>query len=141
MLVVTPEQYASGTYGLDVCDAEIHRLVVEGRSTIIDLGRSTRTVSVRQRELLTERDKGCRFPGCDRAASWCDAHHVEEWEYGGRTDLSNLLLLCRRHHRLLHRRRSCFRAKLLPDSTFEVTWPDGHTETSYAPGVLAPTYS
>ena len=131
MLVVTPEEYASGDYGLDLCDAEIHRLVVEGRSTIIDLGRSTRTVSPRQRELLAVRDQHCRFPGCERPASWCDAHHVQPWEHGGATDLDNLVMLCRRHHRLLHKRRRGFRAKLLPDATFEVTWPDGHTETTY----------
>jgi hypothetical protein len=48
------------------------------------------------------RDGGCRFPGCDRAASWCDVHHVQHWINGGETAPENLLLLCRRHHRLLH---------------------------------------
>ncbi|HEX9313752.1 MAG TPA: HNH endonuclease signature motif containing protein, partial [Actinomycetota bacterium] len=44
------------------------------------------------------RDHHCTFPECDRPASWCDAHHVIHWTDGGRTDLSNLVLLCRRHH-------------------------------------------
>jgi len=46
------------------------------------------------------RDRSCRFPGCDRPHTWCDAHHVVHWADGGPTAASNLLLLCRRHHRL-----------------------------------------
>jgi hypothetical protein len=48
------------------------------------------------------RDGHCRFPSCDRPPPWCDAHHVEHWADGGVTAVSNLLLLCRRHHRLVH---------------------------------------
>jgi hypothetical protein len=49
---------------------------------------------------LTARDQYCRFPGC--TARRCDAHHIEHWADGGSTSLDNLMLLCRRHHTLLH---------------------------------------
>ncbi|TML01269.1 MAG: HNH endonuclease [Actinobacteria bacterium] len=42
------------------------------------------------------------FPACDRPPPWCDAHHIKHWADGGATALSNLVLLCRRHHRLVH---------------------------------------
>jgi hypothetical protein len=52
---------------------------------------------------LAVRDGGCRFPGCDRPHHWCDIHHLVSWLQGGPTDLAELLLLlCRRHHVLVH---------------------------------------
>jgi hypothetical protein len=51
---------------------------------------------------LAVRDRGCVFPGCDRPLSWCDAHHLWHWVDGGPTDLNNLALLCRAHHRAVH---------------------------------------
>jgi HNH endonuclease len=48
------------------------------------------------------RDGRCRFPGCDRPPPWCDGHHIVHWADGGPTALANLVLLCRRHHRLVH---------------------------------------
>jgi HNH endonuclease len=50
---------------------------------------------------LRSRDHGCRFPGCNQQR-FVDAHHVEHWAHGGETKLSNLVLLCRHHHRLVH---------------------------------------
>ena len=52
------------------------------------------------RKALHARDQGCRFPGCNNRA-YLDAHHVQHWAHGGDTTLGNLLV-CRRHHRLLH---------------------------------------
>ncbi|MDT8369380.1 MAG: HNH endonuclease signature motif containing protein, partial [Longimicrobiales bacterium] len=63
-------------------------------------GRRTRTVSPALRRALELRDRGCRFPGC--ACRFTDAHHIVHWADGGRTDLQNLVLLCRRHHRAVH---------------------------------------
>jgi len=57
------------------------------------------------RRAVIVRDRHCRFPGCDRPQSWCDAHHVVHWTNGGSTALHNLVLLCRRHHRLIHHRK------------------------------------
>ena len=68
-------------------------------SELLDLGRTTRVVSAAQRRSLAVRDGGCVFPGCDRPVAWCDAHHLRHWLHGGPTDLANLVLLCRAHHR------------------------------------------
>jgi hypothetical protein len=65
------------------------------------LGRKTRSVPPALRRALNARDGGCTFPGCT-ARRFVDAHHVEHWADGGPTDLDNLLLLCRHHHRLVH---------------------------------------
>lgn len=62
-------------------------------------------VSGPTRRALNVRDKHCRFPGCDMPPAWTDAHHVEHWADGGPTKLFNLVLLCRRHHRLVHEGR------------------------------------
>jgi hypothetical protein len=68
----------------------------------LDLGRSTRVVHPSQRAALAVRDGGCVFPGCDRPLAWCEAHHLWHWVDGGPTDLSNLAMVCRTHHRRVH---------------------------------------
>lgn len=83
------------------CDARIRGLLENADGTCVDLGRSQRLVSNKQRRLLTARDHGCRFPGCANTR-YVDAHHVHEWEAGGPTNMANLILLCNRHHRLVH---------------------------------------
>jgi hypothetical protein len=84
------------------CDGSIRRVVMAGRSEPLDVGRSTAVVSPALRRAVIVRDRRCRFPGCDRPHSWCDAHHVVHWADGGPTALPNLILLCRRHHRMVH---------------------------------------
>ena len=54
------------------------------------------------RRALNARDQHCRWPGCDRPATWCTPHHVIHWARGGSTNLDNQLLLCSRHHRRVH---------------------------------------
>jgi hypothetical protein len=68
----------------------------------LDLGRSTRVISPAQRAALAVRDGGCVFPDCDRPLAWCDGHHLWHWVDGGPTDLENLALVCRAHHRTVH---------------------------------------
>jgi len=69
----------------------------------LDVGRAERLFTSRQRIALAARDGGCVFPGCDRPPSWCEAHHIDQWERdGGRTDVDDGVLLCRHHHMLLH---------------------------------------
>jgi hypothetical protein len=70
--------------------------------TVCDLGRDRREPDLALRELLGTVDgERCRFPGCTRRRK-LHAHHVREWSAGGRTDLANLILLCSRHHTLVH---------------------------------------
>src|SRR5207247_4153781 len=54
------------------------------------------------RRALNVRDGGCRWPGCDRPASYTSGHHLKHWIRGGATDLPNLVLLCHRHHWMVH---------------------------------------
>lgn len=84
------------------CDAKVIPVVLGGHSEVLDLGRTKRTVSVAQRKALHARDRGCTFPNCPRPPKWTDAHHVTHWADDGDTDLANLVLLCRRHHSLVH---------------------------------------
>ena len=69
----------------------------------LNLGRERRLFSRAQRLALAARDGGCRWPGCERPPSWCEAHHIEHWQRdGGRTDVADGVLLCRHHHLLAH---------------------------------------
>ncbi|GAA3879270.1 hypothetical protein GCM10022381_21990 [Leifsonia kafniensis] len=69
----------------------------------INVGRDQRLFTQRQRTGLAARDGGCRWPGCDRPASWCEAHHIEHWKADhGNTDVTDGILLCKAHHLLLH---------------------------------------
>ena len=56
------------------------------------------------RRALIVRDKGCAFPGCDRPASWTEAHHIVHWAHHGETKITNLVLLCEHHHTTIHHR-------------------------------------
>jgi hypothetical protein len=85
------------------CDASVVELREEEDGSVLSLGRKRRTVSPALRRALAARDRGCRFPGCDRTR-FVDAHHIRHWSSGGETSLDNLVLLCRRHHRLVHER-------------------------------------
>jgi hypothetical protein len=93
------------------CDASVMRVVMAGRSQPLDVGRRTPVVPPAIRRAVIVRDRVCRFPGCDRPHTWCDAHHIVHWADGGSTSLHNLLLLCRRHHGMIHRREG-FRLNL-----------------------------
>ncbi len=85
-----------------LCDANLRRLLTRGDSEVLDVGRTKREWSVAQRVALHVRDGGCRAPGCDRPAAWTDAHHIVWWTKGGSTSVDNGILLCRRHHRMVH---------------------------------------
>ncbi len=87
------------------CYSGITRVLLGSESTVIDVGRSKRTVSAPARRALNARDGHCRWPGCDRPAKWSAAHHLVHWIHGGSTDLSNLILLCHRHHWMVHEGR------------------------------------
>ena len=93
---------ATATARRFACDSSLTRVVMSARSEPIDVGRRTPVVPAPMRRAVIVRDRHCRFPGCDRPHTWCDAHHVVHWAEGGTTAVGNLLLLCRPHHRLVH---------------------------------------
>ena len=105
------------------CDANVVRVVTNGASEPLDVGRASRTVSPAQRRALTIRDRGCVFPGCDRPPGWCDGHHIVHWADGGPTDLANLALLCHHHHKAIH--EGGWSMARAPDGTLTFTRPDG----------------
>ena len=117
-----------------LCDSAVHRVVMAGRSSVLDYGTSTRTIPAPLWNALVVRDRHCRFPGCDRTAAWCEGHHVVHVQHGGPTCLDNLVLLCSRHHHRLH--RPGWHAKLRPDAVFEITAPDGAHRSTHPPGAV-----
>jgi Domain of unknown function (DUF222) len=113
------------------CDASLMRVVMNGRSEPLDIGRRTPVVPPSMRRAVIVRDRHCRFPGCDRPHPWCDAHHVTHWADGGPTAARNLLLLCRRHHRSIHERGG-FHLELVNDRPV-FRRPDGSVLEDRAP--------
>jgi Domain of unknown function (DUF222)/HNH endonuclease len=93
---------ATATVQRLACDSSISRVIFGPDSTVIDAGRARRVVSGSARRALNARDQFCRWPGCERTASRSSAHHLVHWIEGGTTDLSNLILLCHRHHWMVH---------------------------------------
>ena len=92
-----------------------------GAGRILSVGRKTRTIPPPIRRAVAFRDLGCRFPGC--SSRHCDAHHVVHWADGGKTKLSNLVLLCRRHHRMLH--KGGFTVRMDDQGTVQFAHPSG----------------
>ncbi len=83
------------------CDCTMTRVLMQD-SMVIDVGRGKRVIEGPRRRALNARDQHCVWPGCERPASWSDGHHVVHWLHGGTSDLENLVLLCSRHHRMVH---------------------------------------
>src|SRR5690606_16113363 len=83
------------------CDSDLVLLVENDKGDPLGVGRKTRIVPAASRRALWARDGGCRFPGCGRTR-FVDAHHILHWANGGETCLENLLLLCSKHHALVH---------------------------------------
>jgi Domain of unknown function (DUF222) len=84
-----------------LCDAGIVPVLTDAQGTPLDVGRKSRSIPAALRRALAVRDRGCRFPGCTHTR-YVDAHHVRHWVAGGETSLANTLLLCGRHHTLVH---------------------------------------
>jgi Domain of unknown function (DUF222) len=83
------------------CDGALHR-VLKADSMPVDVGRARRTAQPAQWRALKARHRTCAWPGCDRPLGSTQAHHVDFWERGGRTDHRRMLPLCYHHHRLVH---------------------------------------
>ena len=88
---------------------------------VVEVGARTRTIPPATRRALHHRDRGCRFPGC--RVRFGQGHHIRHWANGGPTTLSNLALLCRRHHRAVH--EEGFQLDRQPDGELRFRRPDG----------------
>jgi hypothetical protein len=121
-----------GTTRALLCDPDMHAVVVDRLGRPLDVGRRMRWATADQRRALAVRDGGCVFPGCDAPVAWCDAHHVEHFERGGRTDIANMVLLCRHHHGVTHRRG--WQMIATDDQWFTWVTPTGRTVCSQRHG-------
>ena len=98
----------------------------------LDLGRTTRIVPPHLRKAVIQRDKKCRFPGCEQPPSVCQVHHLIPWAQGGATALGNLALFCRYHHIIVIHRWG-WEITCHPDGTTTATAPDGRILHSHGP--------
>ena len=113
------------------CDASIVALVEDEDGEPLNVGRKTRLISAPLRRLLTARDKGCRFPGCANAR-YIDMHHIKHWANGGETKPSNLVSLCRFHHRAVH--EEGFEVRVLDDGALRFVRANGESVDRVTPG-------
>ena len=84
------------------CDAVLQRVVMDAHGVPVNVGRKHRTATDGQWHALRAMHRTCAWKDCDRPLSWCQAHHIHEWEHQGVTDLCNLIPLCNRHHHAVH---------------------------------------
>ncbi len=118
-----------------VCDSGTVHVTVDGCGNPLDAGREQRLFTPKQRVALAIRDGGCRWRGCDRPASYCEAHHIDPWAAeDGRTDIDRGILLCRFHHMQLHHGR--WRITRENKSDFVLHHPQGESFTLYARAAL-----
>ncbi|MGB6308763.1 MAG: DUF222 domain-containing protein [Steroidobacteraceae bacterium] len=127
------------------CDASLLSVLENEHGEPLDVGRKTRSIPPAIRRALRSRDAGCRFPGCTHQR-YVDAHHIEHWADGGETKLSNLVTLCRLHHRLVHEGQ--IRIETQSEGGWRFLHPDGRhyevircTAPEYTGDELAQTHA
>jgi len=116
------------------CDASrvVMRHAPDGQ--VVEVGARTRTIPPAIRRALHHRDRGCRFPGC--GLPFGQGHHIRHWAHGGPTTLSNLALLCRRHHRAVH--EEGYQVDRQPDGELRFRRPDGRLLPEVPPPAAIP---
>ena len=117
------------------CDASVVELTEDENGEPLNLGRKTRKISPALQRALKARDKGCRFPGCANTR-YIDFHHIQHWADGGETKPSNLISLCRFHHRAVH--EGGLRIEALDDGALRFVKPNGQNVDGIAPGCTQP---
>jgi hypothetical protein len=105
-----------------VCDSAVVHWHETADGEALNIGRKSRSIPPATRRVLQRRDGGCRFPGCS-CSRFVDAHHMVHWADGGETNMDNLVLLCRRHHRLVH--EGGFGVGCNNAGAITFTYPDG----------------
>jgi 5-methylcytosine-specific restriction endonuclease McrA len=116
------------------CDASRVVMRHDPEGQVVEVGARTRTIPPALRRALQHRDRGCRFPGC--GVRFGQGHHVRHWAQGGPTTLSNLALLCRRHHRAVH--EEGYQVERLPDGALRFRRPDGRSLPDVPPPAAVP---
>ena len=134
LLITRAADLLSGPYGLA---AYLRTGLMDGPAAAIslplDTGAATETIPANLRRAVIVRDRHCRFPGCHQPVAACQPHHIIPRSKGGKTCLTNLLLLCTFHH-LIAVHRWGWGIVLLPDGTVIATSPiDGRTLRSHGP--------
>lgn len=117
------------------CDASVVRVVENGAGEPLDVGRKTRSIPPALRRALQSRDQGCVFPGCTHKR-YVDGHHIRHWADGGETKLSNLVSLCRFHHRAVH--EGGIVIERLDDGAWRFVKRSGEVLHACAPGCTRP---
>src|SRR6266849_4949920 len=116
------------------CDASRVVMRHDNEGRLMEIGARTRTIPPALRRALHHRDRGCRFPGC--GVRFGQGHHLRHWAHGGPTTLSNLALLCRRHHRAVH--EEGYQVARLPDGALQFRRPDGRPLPEVPPPAKVP---
>jgi 5-methylcytosine-specific restriction endonuclease McrA len=124
----------AGTSQRLACDASRVVMRNDEHGRIVEIGARTRTIPPALRRALCHRDRTCRFPGCDVRVG--QGHHLHHWAQGGPTTLSNLVLLCRRHHRAVH--EEGYRVVRAADGTLLFVRPDGRALPDVPPAPTMP---
>lgn len=140
-LAGAPLRYCSRDWEMLTCDATYTWIIKGAGGHPIACKSQERTASRAQRRALKYRDGHCVMAGCDAPAEWCDAHHVVRHADGGPTDITNMALLCRRHHGVIHRDGWVMSLNPDPepgDGYFVITGPSGavlQSQHARGPGV------
>jgi hypothetical protein len=116
------------------CDASRVVMRHDPEGGVVEVGARTRTIPPALRRALEHRDRGCRFPGCGVRVG--QGHHIRHWAHGGPTTLSNLALLCRRHHRAVH--EEGYQVDRQPDGELCFRRPDGRVLPAVPPPAAVP---
>jgi len=124
----------AGTSQRLACDASRVVMRHDAAGRLLEVGARTRTIPPALRRALHHRDRGCRFPGC--GVRFGQGHHIRHWARGGPTTLSNLALLCRRHHRAVH--EEGYQVDRQPDGELRFCRPDGRPLPEVPPPIEMP---
>lgn len=131
-----PELYDYETMDLDwatlrrmSCHASLIPAVLNSKGEPLDVGRAQRAFPSSIRRAVIMRDGGCAYPGCNMPHIYSEIHHIQHWENGGSTALSNAVMLCRFHHTVIHQTEVIVRTNehnfpefLITDHSSEATW-------------------
>ncbi len=119
------------TQAMITCDCTTTSIFTFPTGIPFEVGDPETAIPIRTRRAVIARDHTCRYPNCTHPARWTDIHHIKHRKHGGNNELGNLVLLCRYHHRLIHR-MALILAWDTDNITLTIEWPDG-TKTNSPP--------